>query len=171
MPRTALAFLLALLLAACAALPGRIEPPRVTLADVRPSQVGLLEQRFRLSLRIQNPNDLALPLEGLDFAVQINGKPFATGVSNRGVTVPALGEAVMEVDAVSNLGGILRQLADLEGGAAGRGLSYRVSGKVHVTGHGAVPFEHSGDLGLPALPTPQQAPPASPAPAEEGIRL
>lgn len=163
--------LLLSLLAACAGLPDSVEAPRVTVANVVPSEIGLLEQRFRLTLRIQNPNNVSLPLEGVSFEVELNGKPFATGVSNRSLTIPALGEASMEVDAVSNITGILQQFAEMQRGGSSA-LRYRVKGKAHLSGHGALPFDHGGEVALPEFDAPRDKPAPPPAGQPgDGIRL
>ena len=53
-----------LALGACARL-GEAEPLRVHLADIRLLPGGLLEQRFQVELRLGNPNDFDLALDGL----------------------------------------------------------------------------------------------------------
>jgi LEA14-like dessication related protein len=64
-----------LVLGACARL-GEAEPPQVRLADIRLLEGGLLEQRFRVDLRLGNPNDFDLPLDGLTFELELNDRPF-----------------------------------------------------------------------------------------------
>ncbi|KAA3652997.1 MAG: hypothetical protein DWQ11_09770 [Proteobacteria bacterium] len=144
----------ALVLAGCASLPLNMQPPEVSVSDLRLLDVGLFEQRFGLSLRVLNPNDAEIPIDGLSFTVELNGKPFAKGVSNQAVTVPRLSEAMLEVEAVSSLTGLLRQF-----GAMAKGqerIDYRIHGTLY-TGRlfGGVPFDQRGevdfaDLGVPA---------------------
>jgi hypothetical protein len=43
-------------LAGCAAAP-RMEPLDVTLSEIGPAQMGILEQQFQVKLRVQNPNN------------------------------------------------------------------------------------------------------------------
>ncbi|MCA1804270.1 MAG: hypothetical protein LC646_02710, partial [Xanthomonadaceae bacterium] len=73
--------LFALSLTACAWLPQKPQAPRVSLVNVQLSSMELLEQRYGLTLRIQNPNDFALNIQGLDFEVELNRMPFASGVA------------------------------------------------------------------------------------------
>lgn len=144
----------ALALAGCAGLPMNMQPPEVSVADLRLLDVGLFEQRFGLRLRVLNPNDAELPIDGLSFAIELNGKPFAKGVSNQTLTVPRLSEAMLDVEAVSSLTGLLRQF----GAMAKRQdrIDYRIHGTLY-TGRlfGGVPFDQRGevdfaDLGRPA---------------------
>ena len=141
----------ALALSACATLPGSLTPPEVSLADLRLIDVGLFEQRFGLSLRVLNPNNVDIPVDGLDFTLELNGTTFATGVSNQSVTIPRLGEAMVEVQAVSTLTGLLHQLRRLSHGE--QGIAYRIHGKL-VTGGllGSVPFDRQGEIEWPLGP-------------------
>lgn len=137
-----------LFLSGCASMLTRTEPPRVHLVGMQLQQAELFEQRYRLRLRIQNPNDFALNIRGLDFRVEINGERFADGVSNRSLEVPAYGEALAEVDVSSSLWSLARQLRDV-GEAGLERMEYRLHGRVALTGH-AIPvtFESVGNLGL-----------------------
>jgi LEA14-like dessication related protein len=137
-----------LFLGGCAYMQTRTEPPRVHLVGMQLQQAELFEQRYRLRLRIQNPNDFALKVRGIDFALDLNNERFADGVSNQPLEVPAYGEALAEVEVSSSLWTLARQLRDM-GEAGLRGMEYRLHGRVALTGL-PVPlaFESSGDLGL-----------------------
>ena len=130
----------------CAAISTRPEPPNISLVDLRPLDVGLFEQRYRLRLRIQNPNPFALPIRGMDYVLHLNDREFGYGVSPEAATVPAFGERVIEVDVVSNLARAFDQLVEL--GAVG-GLRYRLSGGLRLKNVAArVPFEYQGEISL-----------------------
>lgn len=140
------ALALALLLAACA--PVISKPPAVTLAGVDLESIGLFEQRYILQLRVTNPNDSDIPVEGVSFDIELNGMHFASGVSNSAVTIPRLGEALLEVKATSNLASFMRQLRDLNKDGKS-GLDYRIKGDLRVSGYGAVPFDRAGEVAFP----------------------
>ena len=134
---------LALLLSGCASLaPSK---PEVSLAGVSLVEAGLFEQRFALKLRVQNTGRVSLPLDGLAFEVEMNGQPFARGVSAEPVSVPGLGEAVLTVNAVSNLSSLLRQLRELKN-SGGDKLTYRIHGTLDAGLYGRLPFEHRGEI-------------------------
>lgn len=147
-----LAMLLIVLLSACAGLVGLAQKPEVSVAGLNLVQMGLFEQRFALKLRIQNPNDVELRINGLSFEVELNGKSFLTGLSDRGVTVPRFGEALLEVSATSTLASALNQLRELQKGGRER-VDYRIFGRLSVSGMGTLSFERGGDLQLPVLQT------------------
>lgn len=135
--------LVALLLAACAALQPYAETPRVSLVSIRPLDMQMLEQRYALRIRILNPNRVALPVAGLSYTLEVNGREFAYGVSQQAVTIPPYGEAVLDVELVSNLLDLLRQLERPPAG----GLDYRLHGRLGLSGRrSGLAFDYSGAL-------------------------
>lgn len=137
-----------LLLSACATLQQQ-ESPRVSLVGLKLIDVSLLEQRFSLTLRVQNPNRTPLDIEGLSFKVEIDGKDFAQGVSSNGAEIPAFGEQLLTVEASSTLFDLIDQLQRLQPDK--NGLDYRIHGSISPRGSLInVPFERSGRLGGPS---------------------
>lgn len=146
--RTALLFALVGFAAGCAALLPRVEAPRITVADVTLKSVSLFEQKYTLSLRVQNPNAFSLPLGGLAYELRVNDRFFASGVSNRAMNVPGYGTEVLDVDAYSSIGDVLRQLLELGKGVPQR-LRYRLKGHVRLTSPALeIPFDESGQVAL-----------------------
>lgn len=141
---------LMIMLAGCAGLSGLSQKPEVSLAGIELAEFKLFEQRFKMKLRIQNPNDVDLMLNGLTFDVDLGGQPFAKGLPERAVTVPRLGEAILEVQATSNLASVLKQLRELKKNGRER-VDYRLSGRVDVDGYGSIPFDRRGDVQMPSL--------------------
>lgn len=145
-------FLLAgavLSLAACSGLPIGLEAPKVSLADIRLAGGGLLEQHFRLTLRVHNPNDRDIPLDGLSFILELNDMEFAQGASNRPVTLQRLGDTLVDVEGVSNLASVMQQLQELKSGPDGReAVSYRIRGKLVSGVMGSIPFDRHGEISL-----------------------
>lgn len=145
---------LLLALAGCAGLPVGVEAPRVSLAGLRPEALGLLEQQYLLTLRVQNPNDFALDIAGLDYTLEVNDQPFAEGVAASGKTIPAFGTDTLEVTALGTLQGVLNQLGRLQIGGDGalKPLRYRLAGKLRLRDRTfAMPFEVESELELPAI--------------------
>ena len=138
----------AVLMSGCAGIHTRAEAPSISLSNLEILKVGLLEQRYRLKLRIQNPNDFALPISGMKYQLDINDQKFANGVSRQAVTIPAFGEGMMDVEVFSNFGRIMEQFSGLASGRMQK-VSYRLFGSVSMA-HSVVklPFEYKGDVGL-----------------------
>jgi LEA14-like dessication related protein len=136
----------AALLGGCAALQPYAESPRVSLVSIKPLNIEMLEQRYAIQLRILNPNSVELPVAGLSYALEINRREFAYGVSQQAVTIPPYGEALLEVEMVSSLLNVMRQLQQLDPSSEG-GIAYRLHGSIGLSGRGArLPFDYSGEL-------------------------
>lgn len=139
-----------LFVAGCAGVAtGGLEPPEVSLVNITPTdEMTLFEQRYDVSLRIQNPNNQSLPVSGLRYNLALNGKDFARGVSHDDVDVPALGDAITHVMVSSGPLDWLNQINQMQSHPDLR-PSYKVSGTIYLGGYGArsLPFEKSGTLG------------------------
>ena len=134
------------------ATPENVQPPSINLTNLQLGLPGLLSQELKLSVRIGNPNDFDIPLTGLSFNLEVNGQPFAEGLSNESVTVPRLGYANLEVDGNASTLSLIMQFMTL--GQRDK-IDYRLFGRAHV-GHlgfkDAVPFERKGSLSLRSAP-------------------
>lgn len=135
-----------LLLAGCAGLPLGLEKPGVSIAGIRLLDGNLFEQRFVLALRITNPNRVEIPIEGLNFDLDLNERPFAKGVSNRALVVPRLGEATMEVTVSTGLNAWLKQLGEL--GKGRDKADYRIRGRLVTGNFGGFDFDRRGQVDL-----------------------
>ena len=131
-------------------VPAGMQPPTVTIADFGLGNAGLFEQQFNLRLRIQNPNPDDFKVDGIAFDLEINGQPFAKGVGNQTATVPRYGSGLIAVEAVSTLGGLLKQFGRLPDGNKVL-FKYRIKGQLSIAGGSRVPFEETGEFDFSAL--------------------
>ena len=63
----------------------------------------LVEQEFVLHFRIDNPNDVSLPVRGLNYTLYLDSVLLAKGDTSQWFTVPARGRKVFEVPVRTNL--------------------------------------------------------------------
>jgi LEA14-like dessication related protein len=146
---------LVLLLFGCAALYQSMERPRINIANVMPRDIKLFEQVFDLELRIQNPNDRPLEVNGLAFELELNDKRFATGVSNQSLVIDRLSSDVIHVEAITTLVGFLRQVAEYQQTQNPR-VTYRIKGSIYSGSAGTkVHFDDSGEIKIPIEPQKQ----------------
>jgi LEA14-like dessication related protein len=140
-------------LAGCSGLFRTLERPRINIANITAKETKLFEQVFDLELRIQNPNDLPLEINGLTFEMEVNDKRFATGVSNQIVMVDHLSSAVIHVEAITTLWGFLRQIAEYQQTRTPR-VAYRIKGSIY-SGSPSVrlPFDDGGEFMVPIEPS------------------
>lgn len=146
--------LVAFLVAGCAGLGRQIEPPQVSLMAIALEKMTVFESIYDVKLRILNTNDLELNTRGIDFVLELNGKRFATGVSDAKITIPALGTAVMPLKVYSNLIDMFKSLQTLP---EREQIAYHLKGKIHLSGDttaGPIPFDSEGkvDLSRPSQP-------------------
>jgi LEA14-like dessication related protein len=132
--------------AGCAGIPLHPDPPEVQVSDLNLIRFGLIEQHYRVGLRIRNPNAYSLPIKAMRYELTVNEIQFAHGWLKDPVTVPAHGEAVVKVEVISHL---VSFLSDLAGGMEedpGR-ISYGISGEIHLTRRSIrIPFEQKGEI-------------------------
>ena len=135
-------------LSACSSLGSRIEPPTITLAGIEPLNMTLFEQTYMLKLRVQNPNDFDLPLEAMNYVLELNGSKFANGVSRKPVTIPAYDSAIIETEVISSLVSLFGQIQDFALKGTGN-MQYRLLGDVNVGNWDTrIPFEYDGVVNL-----------------------
>ena len=102
------------LIAGCAGLGKPLETPRVSLSNIQVQESKGLETAFLVHLRVTNPNDVDLDIKGVDCDLEINGKPFAYGISNTQVKVPAFGSETIPVTVYSSVIDIIKGLFGLQ---------------------------------------------------------
>ncbi len=127
--------LLVALMAGCAGVGKRLQPPRVQIAGIELRQMQGLEAEFRVDLRVMNGNETAVEIRGVDCSLEINGKPFAAGVSRTQVRIDPFETEILPVTVYSSVVDMVRGLFDFP---TRKSLSYRISGRVQL-GAGAIP--------------------------------
>ena len=140
--------LLLFILSLGCATPQDAKPPTIDLVNLKLVSTGLLSQELQLDIKIGNPNDFDIPLTGLSFKMDVNGQPFADGLSNQSVTVPRLSYTTVPVTGNTNTLSLIRQLMSL---GDRDGIDYRLHGTAYVRQLGqsdAFPFERKGSLSL-----------------------
>jgi LEA14-like dessication related protein len=142
--------LLFALLAGCSTLVPRLETPKLSVVNVEVTKTELWEQRMKVRLRVQNPNDRSLPVHGLTAKLEVAGEEFATGVTAASFEVPALGEAEFDMDMTAHMAGALLKLLGRKGDAVGDAIDYRVTGKLSLSKGflRSIPFEEKGSFNL-----------------------
>ena len=135
--------------AGCASMQKR-EPLQVTVAGVEPMKGEGMELRMMVKLRVQNPNDAPIDFNGVSVTMDVQGKTFATGVSDARGSVPRFGESIIEVPVTASAFRMARQAFGMMGGGGMPGkITYQMTGKLHGSGFGSVSFQNKGDFELP----------------------
>ena len=135
-------------LAGCAALFDR-DAPRVSVAGIEPIAGQGLELRFSVKLRVQNPNETPINYDGIALDLELDGKPFASGVSDARGTLPRFSETVVNVPLTVSAFAAARQAFGLSDVMQRGSVPYVVRGKLAGSVFGSVRFTSSGTLKLP----------------------
>lgn len=140
------------LLGACASIPtSKPLPPAVQLVSVKPVNLSLTKAKLELKLRVLNPNTFDLPLRQLDFTASFAGDQFANGSSKDAVTIPAKGEAMLNIAVATKLSKLFGQLKNMVK-AKDYDVAYGVKGSVKLANWPTrIPFNVEGELEEPAL--------------------
>ena len=140
-------FLIYLSLLSCATV-GK-EPPRVHVVDLQVQEVKAFEAVLKMDLRVINMNNVEIRMKGIDCDLEINNKPFATGVSDQKTTIPAYGTAIVPMIVYSSVFDVIRGVLGLKGKEK---IDYKIKGRLHLEGDVMVPssvhFESGGELSL-----------------------
>jgi LEA14-like dessication related protein len=144
-----------LLLGGCASLP-ESDPLQITVAGISPLEGQNMELRLIVKLRVQNPNDLPIEYHGVSLTMDVQGKTFASGVSDATGTVPRYGEAVLEVPVTISALRMARQALGMATGGPIRRIDYEMRGKLAGGTFRSVRFATTGSFDLPSSATPRE---------------
>lgn len=139
----------ALTLQGCEIFQGR-DPLQVSVLGIEPQESQGMELRMLVKLRVQNPNDTPIEYNGVALEMNVQGKTFATGVSDAGGTVPRFGEAVITVPVSVSAFHMLGQAFGLMSGGGTGKISYEMKGKLNGSGFSSTHFRTQGEFNLPA---------------------
>ena len=134
--------------AGCASLQKR-DPLQVTVAGIEPLQGQGMELRLLVKLRVQNPNDAPIDYNGVALEMLVQGKTFATGVSDARGNVPRFGESIIEVPVTVSAFRMARQAFGMMKGGALNKISYELKGKLSSSALSTVRFQNQGDFEFP----------------------
>lgn len=139
----------AVLGAGCALIPSHLERPHLTVVGVEVEHAQFLEQRFRVRIRVDNPNDRSLPVRAINFTIELAGERIGSGTSAAPFTVAANAatefDALVTTDLATTLLKVLPHLK--EGGAP---VEYRLAGTVatDLPLLASVPFDQRGSFAI-----------------------
>jgi LEA14-like dessication related protein len=138
----------AVLLAACSSLGSKLEAPSLELVGVQMLSTDMFAQRFKVRVKVTNPNDLELPVKGLEYTILMMGDSFAEGMANESFVLPAMGEAEFDMLVTTNfVSSFGRLLSRVQGGKL-ENIDYEITGKIMVE-KGMVrkiPINHRGTV-------------------------
>ena len=125
-------FALTLFLNACANL--QLQSPQVSVISISPSQNSGLDLGFDVKLKVTNPNAIALPIEGMNYALALNGAKLLRGTTGKVPTIAAYGSETIDISVSTNLLSAPQFLVGLLG-KSNEDISYELSGTLDLAGY------------------------------------
>jgi len=124
-----------------------LKEPKVSLAGLNIKDLNPLSPSFLVRLKVDNPNDLDVNLDGADVALALNGQPVAAGVSRSPLVLKKLGTSEMDVEVTANTMNAVQQFLILQTRPA---LDYQVTGNLiwnnWLGALGKLPLKFSGSM-------------------------
>lgn len=137
-------------LVGCASLQSH-DPLQVMVAGIEPLQGQGLEVRMLVKLRIQNPNDAPVSYNGISMRMEVQGKTFASGVSDASGDVPRFGEAVISVPVTISAFSIVRQAVGMIHSEGAGKIRYEMKGKLNSSTFTSTRFQTKGEFDLSTI--------------------
>ena len=153
--RAGFLFLGAACLAGCASLGGsNLVAPTVSVLNVQMLSTDMFAQKFKVRVKVENPNDVQLKVNGIEFEILLMGDGFAEGNSSDQFLLPAKGEAEFDMAVSTNFVSSLGRLISRKGGGKLENIDYEIVGTLYIEKGFAkkLPFNHKGTVDFARAP-------------------
>ncbi|MGD8592253.1 MAG: LEA type 2 family protein [Gammaproteobacteria bacterium] len=137
-----------LFLGGCAGLEKHIQTPTVHYAGNHIKNVSLYDASVDFLIHVDNPNPISLPVQGLNYTVDINNKKMLSGSAQPGTQIPAISGIDISLPVVIRYEEFLDGLQQLMHQDS---YAYAIKGDIDL-GFFKVPYHASGSIPLPKLP-------------------
>jgi LEA14-like dessication related protein len=124
-----------LFLSGCATMSLDYTEPNVELVSFKALPVKGFEQNFEIGLKLTNPNNFELPINGISYQLSVAGETLAHGVASDIPTAKAYGESRFVVPVSTSLIGgfkVIKVLLDSQK----QKISYQLKSKIDI----GIPF-------------------------------
>ena len=121
-----------LALSSCSLFVPKLQTPHLSVVGVELQKGALWQQKLKVRMHVDNPNDRELPVKGITYTLDVNGQEFAHGESAAAFVVPALGAAEFDMNTTANMAGTIISL--LKHGTDAN-VEYHLTGRISLS-HG-----------------------------------
>ena len=119
-------------LASCATFGPKLETPTISLMSLQMTSGDMFSQLFKARVKVENPNDIAVPVENIEYKVFLMGDRFGEGTTDQAFVLPARGEAEFDMMLTTDFVSALGRLVSRMGGNKLENVEYEVTGKLHL---------------------------------------
>lgn len=136
-------------LTACSTLQDQIQKPTVRLANIAFLGGDLSQQTYGVTLEVDNPNGMSLPVRAISYSLRLADRDFASGLTRDAFSIPANGSENIHLEIRTNLLDSVSHLTRLLQGGITE-LDYQMSGDVQIDLPllGPIPFSQTGRIPL-----------------------
>ena len=126
----------------CSLFVPKLEKPTLSVVSIQMLKSDLWHQELKLRMRVQNPNDRALPVKGLTYELDVDDQELAHGMSGESFVVPPLGEAEFDMSVSANMASVLVKVLS----QGSNQVDYRLTGKIALSAglFRSIPFDEHG---------------------------
>ena len=137
-------------LAGCSTFNQKLVAPELSLLGIQMLSTDMFAQKFKVRVLVKNPNELEIPIRGIDYTIILMGDSFAEGVSSDQFLLPAKGEAEFDMLITTNFVSSFGRLLSRVGGNKLQDLHYEIVGEVLVDKGmiRKIPFNHQGTVDI-----------------------
>ncbi|HLR30923.1 MAG TPA: LEA type 2 family protein, partial [Fodinibius sp.] len=130
-----------------------IQKPSLSVEDVRVTGFNFREMELTYSIKVNNPNPVAIRMLGYDYSLGINEHSFLKGDQTKKVNIEASDESIFQVPMTVNF----EDLYNTVKGVAGREKSSysflsHLAFELPVLGHTEIPVRKEGEIPMIKLP-------------------
>ena len=136
--------------AGCSTLGQNLVAPELNLVGIQMLSTDMFAQRFKVRVLVKNPNDLEIPVRGIEYTIILMGDSFAEGETTDRFVLPAKGEAEFDMLVTTNFVSSFGRLLSRVGGGKLQDLHYEIAGKLHLDKGvmRTIPFNHQGTVDI-----------------------
>ena len=142
--RIALLCASALLLQACSSAPSIVEPPKISIRNIGLQDISLTQGTALVTLNVSNPNAFPIPLQGIEYGLNLNGHRVAAGDQVQSVSIGANQDVPVTIPVKLDFVELARLAPEA---IRGRSVQYDLSGAVRLP-FVKVPFQRQGGVGV-----------------------
>jgi LEA14-like dessication related protein len=141
------------MLSACSAFVPKLQSPTLSLVSLKMMSGDIFSQKFRVRIKVENPNDRELPIKSIEYELFMQGDSFAKGNSAAPFVVPSRGEMEFDLTMETNFISSFGRLFSKFDGTGNTQVQYDLLGAIRLDKSfvGKVPFSQTGVIDLRSL--------------------
>lgn len=132
----------------------KIQQPAVDFQEVKIAALSFDKVDLLFNIKIKNPNQIAIKLNGFDYNLSLNDSRFLSGKQDRKMELKALGETTIQLPLSLNFKDMYRTVRSLQSSDSSKyALECGFVFNLPILGSKRIPVRKSGDIPLLKIPS------------------